>query len=167
MLRWDTACVTALSHVCFVTPSHGLGQQSWHAQSCHLAGLHHPHPATRKGGTSRDRCHRSPDSSPDKALGGTPAPGVQVQAVPEQVSSQAVPAAVRDSQGQSLSGDLWVWNPALHPGTRAQHSPRQSQYSWEGRAVLGLGHGAGTCHPLPPRLWGDREEVLLVGHEWG
>lgn len=57
LLRWDTACVTALSHVCFVTPSHGLGQQSRHAQSCHLAGLHHPHPATRKGGIFKDRCH--------------------------------------------------------------------------------------------------------------
>lgn len=57
LLRWDTACVTALSHVCCVTPSHGLGQQSQRAQSCHLAGLHHPPPATCKDGTFRDRCH--------------------------------------------------------------------------------------------------------------
>lgn len=34
----------------------------------------------------------------------------------------------------------------------------------EGRAVLGLMLIAGTYHPLPPWLWEDREEVLLVGH---
>lgn len=143
LLRWD-ACVTALSHVCFVTSSHGLGQQSWHAQSCHLAGLHHPHPATCRSGTFRDRCHSRPwlcraYSRPDKALGGTPAPGVHEHgltwAVPWKVPNQVVPAAVRE-QVTPLSGDWWGWNPALHPSTlcsltHAQNSSGQSQYSWE------------------------------------
>lgn len=57
------------------------------------------------------------------------------QAVPWEVPSQAVPAAVRE-QVTPLSGDLWGWNPALHPSTlcslsHAQHTPGQSQCSWE------------------------------------
>lgn len=32
------------------------------------------------------------------------------------------------------------------------------------RPLHGFRHSAGTCHLLPPRSQGDREEVLLAGH---
>lgn len=179
LLRWDIACVTALSHVCFVTPSHGFGQQSWHAQSCHLADLHHPHPATCKGGTFRDRCHSrswlgSAGFTPDQTrhLGAVQLQGCRSTGCYRQCSGR-----YQARHWQQQSGHPSIWSlvglepcPAPqypgqpYPGSANPRAEPILMGAQEERAVLGLRHIAGTCHPLPPRLWGDREEVLLVGH---
>lgn len=111
-------------------------------------------------------------SRPDKAPGGSPAPGMQehrlIQAVLWEVSSQALAATVRspfylESCGAgTLSCTPVPW--AAYPGSANPRAEPILMGAQEERAVLGLRHIAGTCHPLPPRLWGDREEVLLVGH---
>lgn len=113
-------------------------------------------------------------SRPDEVLGGTPAPGVWghrlTQAVPWEVPSQAVPAAVRE-QVTPLSGDLWGWNPALHPSIPVPCAAGPMLSTPQGRdnthgSARGESRAGIEAHSwdMPPRFWGDREEVLLVGH---
>lgn len=157
-----------LSPTCFVTPSHSLTQaqqQPWRAWSYHLSGRHHLHPASRKGGTFRDRCHSGPwprkaHSRPDKGHGDIPALGVQehrlMQVVPWEASSQLLPAAARE-QVTHLSGDLWGWGPCPAPQHPVGPGPRSALPRAEPilvraqgeRAVPGFRHSTGLCHLLP------------------
>lgn len=125
LLRWDTACVTALSHVCFVTPSHGLGQQSQHAQSCHLAGLHHPHPAHARVASLRTDVTAGPGSS-----------GL----IPEQTRHLGIP------QPQGCRSTGW------HRQCPGRYQARQCQQQSGSRSPLCLetcGAGILPCTPVP------------------
>lgn len=165
LLRWD-ACVTALSHVCFVTSSHGLRQQSWHAQSCHLAGLHHP-PSCHmqewhfQGQMSQQALALQGLFQTRQGTWGHPSPrGAGARADMGSALEGTKPGGASSSQG---AGHPSVWRLlGLEPCPTPQYTVQPDPCSellraepilmgaQEGRAVLGLGHRAGTCHPLPP-----------------